>query len=273
MSTRRIQAPSIVLDWNLILKMPRDKDVPPHFQCIVPAQAWHEVATATADNAEIAVKKFTRWGTKNIDRIWMGRWPEDLFYRQQKGNRWRLRMRDIVEPSRSFRWRRALRDQNTDWQKIWQMIKDSDMVKRRLHQIDQSVKLSEAIVALWETNPNKRPPRQDEMSAWVRQSQRVTDLIEKFAPRYWRKEWRKSLDLDRNRIAIIRWGRFFAWYCAKLAAGGSHRFENNYDDIHYGLLSSYSGFLGTSDVGLIEATRGIFPKVNILGLEGLVQQT
>ena len=97
----------------------------------------------------------------------------------------------------------------------------------------------------------------------------ATDLVEYVLSSRWRKEWRRYLNDDPNRFAIIRWARFLAWYCVKRAEGQTNKFENNFDDIHYGLLASYTGHLGTNDKGLAEATLAIFPKMRVVRLAEL----
>lgn len=74
---------------------------------------------------------------------------------------------------------------------------------------------------------------------------------------------------DPNRIALIRWSRFVAWYCLRRAEGLRVKFENNFDDAHYGLLASYTGHLGTDDKGLVEAATTIFPGIRVVTLSQL----
>ena len=103
----------------------------------------------------------------------------------------------------------------------------------------------------------------------MRQANLVTDLVEKFFSPRWRAHWRPLAVADPNLIALIRWARFVAWYCVRRAEGQQNKYENNFDDAHYGLLGSYTGHLGTHDKGLAEATTSIFPGVRVLTLSNL----
>jgi hypothetical protein len=62
------------------------------------------------------------------------------------------------------------------------------------------------------------------------------------------------------------------WYCLKCAEGQTFKYENNFDDAHYGLLASYAGHLGTDDKGLAEAAAAIFPGLRVIGLADLVNK-
>jgi hypothetical protein len=264
-----LRAPIIVLDWNLIQTMPASKEIPPHFQCVIPAQAIHEIATKESGSNEAALRKFVQWGSRNVGRLWIGRLPEYLFEQQMRSKGKRLRMYDVIEPTQTRIWRRALRSPQVDWAKSLAHLKNSPPINLRNHQIAELVRFSDAIKDAWKKRPLKRLPQPTEKGEWIRLPQFATDLVEYVLSSRWRKEWRRYLDDDANRFAIIRWARFLAWYCVKRAEGQTKKFENNFDDIHYGLLASYTGHLGTNDKGLQEATVAIFPGLRVIRLENL----
>jgi len=264
-----IRHPTLVLDWNLIQSMSASQDVPARFQCVVPAHILHEIATKDSGKDHAAMKKFVQWGSRNVHRFWIGRLTEHLFERQVRATGKRLNMRDVVEPQQTRLWRRALQSPHIDWGLIVAVIKDSPPVKQRNHQINELVRFSDAITVAWGKRPQRRTPRPSEMGEWVRLPQLATDLVETQFSRWWRKEWRRYVDDDPHRFAVIRWARFLAWYFVKRAEGQTHKFANNFDDAHYGLLASYTGHLGTDDRGLEEAALAIFPSLRVVRLNHL----
>jgi hypothetical protein len=267
--SRSLRYPTLVLDWNLIQSMPASQDIPDRFQCVVPAHVLHEIATKEDGRDKAAMRKFFQWGSRNVHRFWIGRLTKDLFQRQVRATGKRLTMRDVVEPRQTRLWRRALQSSQVDLQQVLAKIKDSPPVKLRNHQIDELVRFSDAITVVWGKRPQKRIPRPSEKGEWVRLPQLATDLVETRFFKWWRKEWRRYVNEDPHRFAVIRWARFLAWYFVKRAEGQTHRFANNFDDIHYGLLASYTGHLGTDDRGLEEATLAIFPSLRIVRLSDL----
>ena len=104
---------------------------------------------------------------------------------------------------------------------------------------------------------------------WVRQFGPVIQAAEAFPGIPWRREWRQRAEANANRFAVIRWLRFFLWYCLKRIDGQTRKFENNFDDAQYGLLASYTGHLGTDDHGLRDAAQAIFPGLRVVGLANL----
>lgn len=143
-------------------------------------------------------------------------------------------------------------------------------VGRRREQIAALVELCTAVSEEWKGQTPKRIPRADERSEWIRRPDLVTDLVERYFGPRWRADWSPRVLADPNRFAVVRWARFIAWYCVLRAEGQTKKYENNFDDAHYGLLASYTGTLGSNDRGLNDAFTAIFPKAQALSLEALV---
>ena len=192
-----------------------------------------------------------------------------LFELQVRTKGIRLTPQDIVDSWNTRMWRRALQNPNVDWDVVLRTIKDSPAIARRNHQINELVRFSDAIVVAWGKRPRKRIPRPEEKADWVQLPQLATDLVETQFPIWWRREWRQYVNDDPHHFAIIRWARFLAWYFVKRAEGQTQKFANNFDDVHYGFLASYTGHLGTHDRGLEEAARAIFPSIRVFRLNDL----
>jgi hypothetical protein len=260
----------LVLDWNLLQSMRAAQDVPAEYQCVVLDQAFHEIANKEPGHDMGAIKRFGRWASRNVDRLWVGRSPEDLFERQLRSDGKRLRLGDVIHPQFTRALRQVARQPAYDWTQPLVGARSSDPVRHRREQIDTLVRFSMAIAEIWAQNPAKRLPKLEQRGEWVRQPDLVTDLVEKYFGPRWRAQWHPLVTADPNRFALIRWARFVAWYCLRRAEGLLFKYENNFDDAHYGLLGSYTGQLGTHDKGLAEATTSIFPGVRVLTLSELV---
>lgn len=270
MGRRRVlENPAVVLDWNVLQKMPADGDVLSHYQCIVPDQAFHEIAKKPLEEGKPLIRKFGRWASRNVDRLWVGRTPEDLFEKQLKADGRRLGAGDVVHPQFTRGLRAVASDPNYDWGASLSDVRTGEHVENRKQQIEKLVRLCSAIAELWKEQP-KRVPRQEEVGGWLREAHRVTDLVETFFGKVWRPEWRQQVASDPNRFAVIRWARFVAWSCVKRAAGQTVKYENNFDDAHYALLGSFTGHLGTDDRKLGEAAMSIFPGICVLELAALM---
>jgi hypothetical protein len=88
-------------------------------------------------------------------------------------------------------------------------------------------------------------------------------LIQRNNRRYRKYAWRRTLSVFPDRAAIGRWSRLIMWYAIMHAAGRTKRFDNNFDDAHYGFLASYAGHLVTHDDLLAETVSVLFPKTRI----------
>lgn len=88
----------LVLDWNLIQSMPATSDVPAHYKCVILAQTFHEIANKESERGTQAINKLGRWAQRNVERLWVGRSPEDLFEIQLRSNGKRLKRADIIHP-------------------------------------------------------------------------------------------------------------------------------------------------------------------------------
>jgi hypothetical protein len=259
----------LVLDWNLIQSMPSEVDVPERYECVVLDQMFHEVVNKDPGYDEGAIRKLGRWAARNVHRLWVGHTPEKLFERQFDTGK-PLSVQDIIHPGHTRELRRTASLPDYDWTAPLRGARDLEPVRNRRHQIETLVRLCTAIAEVWRSQPGKRTPNADEKGDWIRQAHLVTDLVERFLHERWRREWRRQVDNDPNRFAVVRWARFVAWYCLRRAEGHTRKYENNFDDAHYGLLASYAGHLGTADKGLREAATTIFPKLRVLDLGGLV---
>ena len=77
--------------------------------------------------------------------------------------------------------------------------------------------------------------------------------------RYRSEPWQRQLKAFPDRCAAGRWARLILWYFVKWAVGETSKFKNNWDDMHYALVASYTGHLATHDKGLAEAMAVVFP--------------
>lgn len=72
--------------------------------------------------------------------------------------------------------------------------------------------------------------------------------------------WHRALSKYPDIMCVGRLARITAWYAMVYASNRTHKFENNYGDMIYGLTSSYTGFLATDDKGLKKMMDAVFGK-------------
>lgn len=90
--------------------------------------------------------------------------------------------------------------------------------------------------------------------------------------KYDSKNWCRELNRFPDRKAFGRISRIICWYGMMLAAGLTHRFENNFEDSAYAFASSYTCWLATDDARLQTMVQTIFPQTRILTKDGTILQ-
>jgi hypothetical protein len=260
----------LVLDLSLLQGMPSTHDLPPQYRCVVPYHAFHEIATKQPDKSVQAAYRFRDWARKNVRRMWIGRTPERLFEMQRRSGGKPLTTHDIIDFSYTRELRRIVPQPDYDWARPLAEARGSAQVSNRNVQIETLVKICNIIKERSLSLAPKDLPKLNDHGAWVRRPGIVETAEAARMP--WRKEWHWRAESNPNCFAVTRWLMFLRWYVLKHVVDGQTReFANNFDDVHYGLLASYTGHLGTEDNGMHKAVHAIFPGLRVIGKSGLMR--
>lgn len=259
----------IVVDWNLIQTMSTLKDVPEYFQCIVSPHILHEIATKdTQAEKERTFRKFIRWLRLNVNRLWFSHSLERLFLSQLRTGGRRLSLREIIDHRHTRQWRRALRAGVDGWNGVLEYLIDSPPINNRNEQISETVDFIKRVAVEWAQRPHHGPMPPPE-GEWENRSQYAMKVAKYRYRAVCPMTWWPILVTNPHRLAIYRWSKLEAFYSTQYADGHTRKFENNFDDIHYALLATYTGHLGTDDKGLIEAVTTAFPGLRVIRIKDL----
>jgi hypothetical protein len=265
--------PWLILDWNLIQTMPANRDIPQGYECIVPDQLFHELAgkasniSADHEKARDLAWKLGGWAKRNLRRIWAAETVEYLFELQFASEGQPIKISDLIDEKGSEQIRSMASNPEYDWGAATERAARNVSIRNREDQTNFLQGVRESLVEVFKSQFGVRPFEQasPDLVDMVMRTEKTADSLATMFPNKWRPEWQPLLAEDLNRFAVARYFRLFLWYSFRLVpARIPARRRNDLDDLHYALLASYTGHLGTSDYKLHQASLELSPKVRFV---------
>jgi len=98
---------------------------------------------------------------------------------------------------------------------------------------------------------------------WIRSPDLVTHLAAMSSPGRDTEAWRNALAVFPDIHAAGKFIRLLLWSALRRVVKPKANLINDWDDIHYVFLASYSGHIATADRGVMEMAQAIFPDVSV----------
>jgi hypothetical protein len=268
----------VVLDLCILRARPEDF-VGPDEGLVIPDALIVEVMTGNRVDAEPAA--LGRWLKRFADRVYIGSYWWDLIKAEPSCNKL-ARPEEAINGAYTVEFRKWITaEEPTAWPEMFKAMRQSEFIKTHGYTIGRARFME--LVGLFENWVSDSRPdwiatavkgtkkdwatfvRQEDIAADVaRVWMQLMDGMDAMA-RYNSEPWKRALIGFPDRFAIGRWSRLLLWYMMAWVRKQRRDFENNWDDMHYAFVASYTGHLATRDRGMREAVTALFPNCRIRG--------
>jgi hypothetical protein len=260
-----ITRPLCVVDWNSIQENSDNADVPAEYGLLIPDMILSEIAGKSDEKKRAGhARQFGRWASRNANRLWIGRYWNDVS-QQQRPPTTIITLEHLIHPEMTAAVRRLAADPFTDWATAIEQLRgatgEEEYERRRQQFIGWCDELRNLAVEKEKTNGSS----DTEVEEWIQNPSLAADYVKNFfTTSFPAQEWREYLARFPDDLAIGVWARIIAYYQYRRAVGDKDKFENNWDDAHYAFLARFTGYIATDDKRLIRLCRLIWPDVKVV---------
>ena len=261
-SSTRTNPRLVVLDMSVIQGTGRNSDPAGGDDILIPDRALRELAAKPFDEAAIIIGKIIYWSKIRNGHLFIGAHPQDLFRKQARSDGTPLVQDDIVHLPSTERFNTL--DLSSD-AALRRFLQNANNGAGATWIADQNEKIMQLCDAFKQFAAEMTLPTPEAWHEYLS----IPDMVcfaQSKAGDYWCPHWVKHLESDEHCIALIRWLKLIGRYCLLRARGQERGFgdRNNFDDLEYALLASYTESLKSRDKGQILAARSLFPWVRVI---------
>lgn len=255
--------PWLVVDLCALEGLPRSETLPTTFSVVLPHRLFFEAATSSRPRK--LLHKAEQFLTQHsmLGRVLIGRDPLDVASREICPQDVRTEIDHVIDIETSDEVREAqVRGEVLDLSKMDEIVRSDEAVDEAKRFFNQT----SVNYAKWARN--ERPEMlsvvsrefQSNAPRWEHVA-RVAETAVALHPRYQSADWQSELSSFPTRSAVARYLQIYAWYMSLRAARADTadaHFGNNFDDLHYVFLASYTNHLRTDDKGMASACISLF---------------
>lgn len=254
--------PLVVLDRCVLSYRRIEEFVPENAQYVLTDTFFFEASAATPDEEG---PKFNAWAKRFVDRLFVAQYWDELS-RMEKRPGQTVHPKEIIHAGFSYALREEAKNAGLDWS-----LASRGDVHTELQEKQQRVAAFTGLCERFSATAQDRIPgwrkqlrSQESQHELIRQPGFIASFVQQNNERVAGPEWKEHLQAFPDKHAVGRWVRLVAWYAIQHSLGRTHDFGNNYCDAEYAFAASYVGRIATTDGGLTEAIRAVFPYVDIL---------